>query len=199
MGVVFQSFQLMPMLTCLQNVMLPMDFAGLYRNPKDRTARALQLLDEMGIAEHAHKLPSQHSGGQMQRVAIARALINDPEILLADEPTGALDSKTSVQIMGLLTKIAGDRLVIMVTHNAELAEQYATRVVQLKDGAIAADSDPYLPGTAAASEKPSGARAAIRSGWKRRVPIIPAMAGSRTRSWSSPSKIGSLSSCRSRL
>src|SRR5699024_9620547 len=95
--------------------------------------------------EHVNKKPSQLSGGQMQRVAIARALINDPEILLADEPTGALDSKTSVQIMDLLTEIANDRLVIMVTHNPELAEQYATRIVNLADGVIRSDTDPFLP------------------------------------------------------
>ena len=152
-GFVFQSYNLIPHQSVAANVELALTLSGVSRT--ERRQRALAALDQVGLAEHAHKLPSQLSGGQMQRVAIARALINDPEILLADEPTGALDSKTSVQIMGLLTQIAGDRLVIMVTHNAELAEQYATRVVQLKDGAVAADSDPYLPEEAGVSEKPS--------------------------------------------
>ena len=142
-GFVFQSYNLIPHQSVAANVELALTLSGVSR--VDRRQRALAALEQVGLAEHAHKLPSQLSGGQMQRVAIARALINNPEILLADEPTGALDSKTSVQIMGLLTKIAGDRLVIMVTHNAELAEQYATRVVQLKDGEVAADSDPYTP------------------------------------------------------
>ncbi|MGC4153694.1 MAG: ABC transporter ATP-binding protein/permease [Propionicimonas sp.] len=152
-GFVFQSYNLIPHQSVAANVELALTLSGVSRT--ERRQRALAALDQVGLSEHAHKLPSQLSGGQMQRVAIARALINDPEILLADEPTGALDSKTSVQIMGLLTRIAGDRLVIMVTHNAELAERYATRVVQLKDGAVAADSDPYLPADAGASEKPS--------------------------------------------
>ncbi len=152
-GFVFQSYNLIPHQSVAANVELALTLSGVSR--AERRQRALAALEQVGLAEHAHKLPSQLSGGQMQRVAIARALINDPEILLADEPTGALDSKTSVQIMGLLTQIAGDRLVIMVTHNAELAAEYATRVVQLKDGAIAADSDPYLPTGAGASEKPS--------------------------------------------
>ncbi|MGC3953476.1 MAG: ATP-binding cassette domain-containing protein [Propionicimonas sp.] len=152
-GFVLQSYNLIPHQSVVANVELALTLSGVSRT--ERHQRALAALDQVGLAEHAHKRPSQLSGGQMQRVAIARALINDPEILLADEPTGALDSKTSVQIMGLLTRIAGDRLVIMVTHNAELAEQYATRVVQLKDGAVAADSDPYLPAGDGVSEKPS--------------------------------------------
>ncbi len=152
-GFVFQSYNLIPHQSVVANVELALTLSGVSR--AERHQRALAALDQVGLVEHAHKLPSQLSGGQMQRVAIARALINDPEILLADEPTGALDSKTSVQIMGLLTQIAGDRLVIMVTHNAELAEQYATRVVQLKDGAVATDSDPYLPAAEGTSEKPS--------------------------------------------
>ncbi|MEA5116077.1 MAG: ABC transporter ATP-binding protein, partial [Propionicimonas sp.] len=151
-GFVFQSYNLIPHQSVVANVELALTLSGVSRSA--RHERALAALDQVGLAEHAHKLPSQLSGGQMQRVAIARALINDPEILLADEPTGALDSKTSVAIMGLLTRIAGDRLVIMVTHNAELADQYATRVVQLKDGVIVADSDPYLPEQAGTSEKP---------------------------------------------
>lgn len=148
-GFVFQSYNLIPHQSVLANVELALTLSGVSR--EERRRRAFAALEEVGLAEHAHKRPSQLSGGQMQRVAIARALINDPEILLADEPTGALDSKTSEQIMGLLTEIAGDRLVIMVTHNGELAEEYATRIVSLADGRVSADSDPYLAGTADSS------------------------------------------------
>lgn len=144
-GFVFQSYNLIPHQSVLANVELALTLAGV--SPAERRRRAQAALGEVGLGEHVHKRPSQLSGGQMQRVAIARALINDPEILLADEPTGALDSKTSVQIMALLTSIAKDRLVIMVTHNPELAEEYATRIVHLSDGRIAADSDPYRPRT----------------------------------------------------
>ena len=142
-GFVFQSYNLIPHQTVLSNVELALTLSGVSR--AERRERALEALGRVGLAEHVNKKPSQLSGGQMQRVAIARALINDPEILLADEPTGALDSKTSVQIMDLLTEIANDRLVIMVTHNPELAEQYATRIVNLADGVIRSDSDPYRP------------------------------------------------------
>ena len=142
-GFVFQSYNLIPHQTVLANVELALTLSGVSRAERHR--RALAALDSVGLAEHAHKRPSQLSGGQMQRVAIARALINDPEIVLADEPTGALDSKTSVQIMDLLTQIARDRLVIMVTHNPELAEQYATRTVSLRDGHIEADTNPFTP------------------------------------------------------
>ena len=142
-GFVFQSYNLIPHQTVLSNVELALTLSGVSR--AERRERALEALGRVGLAEHVNKKPSQLSGGQMQRVAIARALINDPEILLADEPTGALDSKTSVQIMDLLTEIANDRLVIMVTHNPELAEQYATRIVNLADGVIRSDSDPYHP------------------------------------------------------
>ena len=127
----------------LANVELALTLSGVSRD--ERRRRAEEALAAVGLADHMGKKPSQLSGGQMQRVAIARALINDPEILLADEPTGALDSKTSVQIMDLLTEIARDRLVIMVTHNPELAEQYATRIVNLADGVIRSDTDPYEP------------------------------------------------------
>ncbi len=142
-GFVFQSYNLIPHQTVLSTVELALTLSGVSR--AERRKRALDALGRVGLAEHVNKKPSQLSGGQMQRVAIARALINDPEILLADEPTGALDSKTSVQIMDLLTEIANDRLVIMVTHNPELAEQYATRIVNLADGVIRSDSDPYHP------------------------------------------------------
>ena len=142
-GFVFQTYNLIPHQTILANVELALTLSGVSR--AERRTRALDALRKVGLGDHVDKKPSQLSGGQMQRVAIARALINDPEILLADEPTGALDSKTSVQIMDLLTEIANDRLVIMVTHNPELAEQYATRIVNLADGVIRSDSDPFDP------------------------------------------------------
>ncbi len=142
-GFVFQSYNLIPHQTILANVELALTLSGVSR--AERRTRAIEALGKVGLADHIDKKPSQLSGGQMQRVAIARALINDPEILLADEPTGALDSKTSVQIMDLLTEIANDRLVIMVTHNPELAEQYATRIVKVADGTIRGDSDPFNP------------------------------------------------------
>lgn len=142
-GFVFQSYNLIPHQTVLANVELALTLTGVSKS--ERREKALAALREVGLEEHINKLPSQLSGGQMQRVAIARALINDPEILLADEPTGALDSTTSVAIMGLLTQIAHDRLVIMVTHNPELADEYATRIVDLRDGQVEADSDPFDP------------------------------------------------------
>ena len=142
-GFVFQSYNLIPHQTVLANVELALTLSGVSR--AERHDRAVAALQKVGLGDHINKKPSQLSGGQMQRVAIARALINDPEILLADEPTGALDSKTSVQIMDLLTEIANDRLVIMVTHNPELAEDYATRIVTLTDGVIRSDTDPYEP------------------------------------------------------
>ena len=142
-GFVFQSYNLIPHQTILENVELALTLTGV--GHAERRQRAREALEKVGLGEHINKRPSQLSGGQMQRVAIARALINDPEILLADEPTGALDSKTSVQIMDLLTEIANDRLVIMVTHNPDLAEQYATRIVNLADGVIRSDSDPFEP------------------------------------------------------
>ncbi len=155
-GFVFQSYNLIPHQTVLSNVELALTLSGVSR--EERRQRAREALERVGLGDHVDKKPAQLSGGQMQRVAIARALINDPEILLADEPTGALDSKTSVQIMNLLTEIADDRLVIMVTHNPELAEQYSTRIVNLADGHITSDSNPYYPTqeeVAAAHAKPS--------------------------------------------
>ena len=142
-GFVFQSYNLIPHQTVLANVELALTLSGVSR--AERRERAIEALTKVGLGDHVNKKPSQLSGGQMQRVAIARALINDPEILLADEPTGALDSKTSVQIMDLLTEIADERLVIMVTHNPELAEQYATRIVNLADGVVRSDTDPFVP------------------------------------------------------
>ncbi len=142
-GFVFQAYNLIPHQAILENVELALTLSGVSR--AERRERACAALERVGLAEHINKKPSQLSGGQMQRVAIARALVNEPEIILADEPTGALDSKTSVQIMDLLTEIAGDRLVIMVTHNPELAEQYATRTVTLADGVIKSDTRPFDP------------------------------------------------------
>lgn len=140
-GFVFQSYNLIPHQNILTNVELALTISGVSK--KERTERARKALEQVGLGEHIHKKPNQLSGGQMQRVAIARALVNDPDIVLADEPTGALDTATSVQIMQLLKAVAQDRLVVMVTHNPELAEQYATRIVNLKDGHILGDSNPY--------------------------------------------------------
>ena len=144
-GFVFQSYNLIPHQTILANVELALTISGVSR--AERRRRAKEALVKVGLAEHVHKKPAQLSGGQMQRVAIARALVNDPDILLADEPTGALDSETSVQVMELLKEVARDRLVVMVTHNPELADQYATRIVRLKDGRITDDSQPFDPET----------------------------------------------------
>lgn len=140
-GFVFQSYNLIPHQTILENVELALTLTGV--GHAERRQRAREALEKVGLGEHVNKRPSQLSGGQMQRVAIARALINDPEIVLADEPTGALDSTTSVQVMDLLKEVARDRLVIMVTHNPELAYRYATRIVNLADGKITDDSDPF--------------------------------------------------------
>ena len=140
-GFVFQSYNLIPHQTVLANVELALTLSGVSK--EERIARAKETLASVGLEDHINKKPSQLSGGQMQRVAIARALINNPEIVLADEPTGALDSKTSVQIMDLLSQIAKDRLVVMVTHNPELAQEYATRTVTLADGELQGDTNPY--------------------------------------------------------
>ena len=140
-GFVFQSYNLIPHQTILSNVELALTISGV--SSKERKQKAIAALEKVGLGDHIHKRPNQLSGGQMQRVAIARALVNDPDILLADEPTGALDTKTSVQVMDLLKEVAKDRLVVMVTHNPELAEEYATRIVKLRDGQIIDDSDPF--------------------------------------------------------
>lgn len=153
-GFVFQSYNLIPHQTILENVELALTLTGV--GHAERRQRAREALEAVGLGEHVNKRPSQLSGGQMQRVAIARALINDPEIVLADEPTGALDSTTSVQVMDLLKEVARDRLVIMVTHNPELAYQYATRIVNLADGKITDDSDPFdAAGAARREAKPT--------------------------------------------
>ena len=145
-GFVFQSYNLIPHQTVLANVELALTISGV--SGTERRRRATEALQKVGLGNQLHKHPTEMSGGQMQRVAIARALVNDPDILLADEPTGALDSETSIQVMELLKEVAKDRLVVMVTHNPELAHQYATRIVQLKDGVIRSDTDPFEPDTA---------------------------------------------------
>ncbi len=150
-GFVFQSYNLIPQQTVLGNVEIALTIAGLSK--AERKRRAEEALKKVGLETEMKKRPNQLSGGQMQRVAIARALVNNPEILLADEPTGALDSETSVQIMELIKEIAGERLVIMVTHNPELAEQYSSRIVRLHDGLVVADSNPY-EGETEANEAP---------------------------------------------
>lgn len=141
-GFVFQSYNLIPHQTVLSNVELALTISGISKS--ERRKKAIQALEEVGLGDHIHKKPNQMSGGQMQRVAIARALVNNPDILLADEPTGALDSDTSVQVMELLKEVAKKRLVVMVTHNPELAEEYATRIVKLKDGVILEDTNPFI-------------------------------------------------------
>ncbi|MBW3094808.1 ABC transporter ATP-binding protein/permease [Bifidobacterium sp. 64T4] len=151
-GFVFQSYNLIPHQTILSNVELALTISGVPRS--ERRQRARKALEQVGLGDHIDKKPNQLSGGQMQRVAIARALVNDPDIVLADEPTGALDSETSVQIMELLKDVAKDRLVVMVTHNPELAYQYATRIVELKDGVIRSDSDPFEPVADESAEAP---------------------------------------------
>ena len=145
-GFVFQSYNLIPHQTVLANVELALTISGV--SGAERKRRATEALQQVGLGSQLHKHPTEMSGGQMQRVAIARALVNNPDILLADEPTGALDSDTSIQVMELLKEVAKDRLVVMVTHNPELAERYATRIVQLKDGVILSDTQPYQPDAA---------------------------------------------------
>ena len=145
-GFVFQSYNLIPHQTVLANVELALTISGISRAERRRRAKAA--LESVGLGDQVHKRPNQMSGGQMQRVAIARALVNNPDILLADEPTGALDSDTSVQIMELLKEVARDRLVVMVTHNPELAEEYANRIVRVRDGRIIDDTNPYVSGEA---------------------------------------------------
>ena len=139
-GFIFQSYNLISHISVLENVEMGMTLSGI--SSSKRKKKALEVLNKVGLKEHAYKKPNQLSGGQMQRVAIARALANDPDIILADEPTGALDTKTSVQIMELIKKIAKDKLVIMVTHNPELAKNYASRIIEFKDGDLISDSNP---------------------------------------------------------
>ena len=140
-GFVFQSYNLISHQSVLSNVELALTLSGV--SSSERKERAKEVLKQVGLEKHINKRPNQLSGGQMQRVAIARALINDPDIILADEPTGALDSETSKQIMDILKKISKDKLVIMVTHNPELAKEYSSRIIKLKDGKVIDDSNPY--------------------------------------------------------
>ena len=148
-GFVFQSYNLIPHMNILKNVALSLTLAGVER--EERYRRAQEALEKVGLGDQVKKKPLQLSGGQMQRVAIARALVNNPEIILADEPTGALDSESGLQVMDLLKEVARDRLVIMVTHNPTLAETYSTRIVYLKDGQVDGDTMPYN-----SEEKPEG-------------------------------------------
>ena len=140
-GFVFQSYNLIPHQSILSNVELALTLSGVSKS--ERRKKAIKALEDVGLGDQVHKKPNQLSGGQMQRVAIARALVNDPEIILADEPTGALDTQTSVQIMEILKKISKDRLIIMVTHNPNLAEEYSSRIIKILDGKIIDDSNPY--------------------------------------------------------
>ena len=153
-GFVFQSYNLIPHQSVLANVELALTISGVSR--AERRERAVRVLEKVGLGDQLYKKPNQMSGGQMQRVAIARALINDPDILLADEPTGALDSETSVQIMELLKEIAQDKLVVMVTHNPDLAERYSTRIVRLLDGEVKGDTDPFDPETVPVKAEETG-------------------------------------------
>ena len=139
-GFVFQSYNLIGHQTVLSNVELALTIGGIPK--KERRERAIKALEEVGLKDQIHKKPNQLSGGQMQRVAIARALVNNPDIILADEPTGALDTKTSIQVMEILKKISKDKLIIMVTHNPELAEKYSSRIIRILDGVITEDSNP---------------------------------------------------------
>ncbi len=161
-GFIFQSYNLIPHQTVLSNVELALTLSGVSKT--ERRRRAKEALEKVGLGDQLNKRPNQMSGGQMQRVAIARALVNDPEILLADEPTGALDSETSVQIMELVKEIAKDRLVIMVTHNPDLANDYATRIVRLVDGKIKSDSDPYEITESKSEPKKSGKKTSMSFG-----------------------------------
>jgi putative ABC transport system permease protein len=159
-GFVFQTYNLIPHQTVLSNVELALTLSGVSK--AERRRRAVQALTDVGLGDQLNKKPNQMSGGQMQRVAIARALVNDPDILLADEPTGALDSETSVQVMEILKRISQNRLIIMVTHNPELAETYATRIVRIRDGEIVSDSDPFTAAEDARSERAIGKKPSMR-------------------------------------
>ncbi len=170
-GFIFQSYNLIPHQTVLANVELALTLSGVSK--AERRRRAKEALEKVGLGDQINKKPNQMSGGQMQRVAIARALVNDPDILLADEPTGALDSETSLQIMELIKEIASDRLVIMVTHNPELAEQYSTRIVRLVDGKITSDSNPYD------GEAPKEKKTAVSKGKKTSMSFATALSLSR--------------------
>ena len=173
-GFIFQSYNLIPHQSVLSNVELALTLSGVSKS--ERRHRAKEALEKVGLGDQLHKRPNQMSGGQMQRVAIARALVNDPDILLADEPTGALDSETSIQIMELIKEIAKDRLVIMVTHNPELAVKYSTRIVRLLDGKIVGDSDPFDPSAENGGEKkPEVRKSTVNKGKKTSMSFLTAL------------------------
>lgn len=172
-GFIFQSYNLIPHQSVLSNVELALTLSGVSKS--ERRQRAKEALEKVGLGNQLHKRPNQMSGGQMQRVAIARALVNDPDILLADEPTGALDSETSIQIMELIKEIAKDRLVIMVTHNPELAEKYSTRIVKLLDGRIVGDSDPFDPNSAEAEKQAEVRKSTVNKGKKTSMSFLTAL------------------------
>ena len=155
-GFVFQSYNLIPHQTVLQNVELALTLSGVSKS--ERKARAKAALEQVGLGDQIYKKPGEMSGGQMQRVAIARALVNNPDIILADEPTGALDTETSLQVMEILKEVSKDRLVIMVTHNPDLAEKYSTRIIKMLDGVITDDSMPYTEDEGAVKEAPKKAK-----------------------------------------
>ena len=165
-GFVFQSYNLIPHQSVLSNVELALTLSGVSR--AERRARAKEALEKVGLGDQIHKKPNQLSGGQMQRVAIARALVNSPEILLCDEPTGALDTETSVQIMELLKEISKDKLIIMVTHNPELAERYSTRIIRILDGEITGDTDPYVTPVGEAPKEEKGKKGKKEKGARRK-------------------------------
>ena len=158
-GFVFQSYNLIPHMSVLQNVELSLQLGGV--GAKQRAEKAQKVLEQVGLGEYLKKKPNQLSGGQMQRVAIARALVNDPDIILADEPTGALDSATSVQVMDLIREVGKEKLVIMVTHNQELADEYATRIISMKDGEVIADTSPLEPSEPKEEEKEVGKKTSM--------------------------------------
>ena len=176
-GFVFQNYNLIPHQTVLANVELALTLSGVSKS--ERRRRAAEALEKVGLGDQLHKKPNQMSGGQMQRVAIARALVNNPDIILADEPTGALDSETSVQIMNILKEISGEKLIIMVTHNGDLAEKYSSRIIRLLDGKITGDSNPFSSAdenkSAADSAKPSKAGRSKKTGEKVSMSFFTAM------------------------
>ncbi|MGN0056403.1 MAG: ATP-binding cassette domain-containing protein [Atopobiaceae bacterium] len=181
-GFVFQSYNLIPHQSVLSNVELALTLSGVGR--MERRARATKALQQVGLGDHLHKRPNQLSGGQMQRVAIARALVNDPDIVLADEPTGALDTQTGIQVMNILKDVAKDRLVVMVTHNPELAQQYATRIVRVQDGRIVDDSNPLTSEEMARAENPGDDRQQAKSRRKASMSFLTALALSFNNLWS---------------
>ncbi|MGN0287953.1 MAG: ABC transporter ATP-binding protein, partial [Atopobiaceae bacterium] len=181
-GFVFQSYNLIPHQSVLSNVELALTLSGVGR--QERRVRATKALQQVGLGDHLHKHPNQLSGGQMQRVAIARALVNDPDIVLADEPTGALDTQTGIQVMNILKDVAKDRLVVMVTHNPELAQQYATRIVRVQDGHIVDDSNPLTSEEMARAENPGDDRQRAKSRRKASMSFLTALALSFNNLWS---------------